>query len=59
MPEAEEAAAVQEFGGDRGSGVPVPLVLGAVVALAVTAVALGVARRRRGPTSVTSDGVAP
>ncbi len=59
MPAAEEAAAVQDFGGDQGSGVPVPLVLGAVVALAVTAVALGLARRRRGPASATSDGVAP
>jgi hypothetical protein len=59
MPQAEEAAAVQDFGGDQGSGVPVPLVLGAVTALAVAAVALGLARRRRGGAPVASDGVAP
>jgi hypothetical protein len=59
MPAAEEAAAVQDFGGDEGSGLPVPLVLAVVVALAVTAVALGMARRRRSGASVTSDGVAP
>lgn len=59
MPAAEEAAAVQDFGGDRGSGLPVPLVLAVVAALAVTAVALGLARRHQRGASVTSDGVAP
>jgi hypothetical protein len=59
MPDAEEAAAVQEFGGDGGSGVPFPLVLGVVAALAATAAALGVRRWRRAEASTATDGVAP
>jgi hypothetical protein len=59
MPEAEEAAAVQDFGGDQGSGLPVPLVFAVVGALAVSALALGLARRHQRGAQVTNDGVAP